>query len=1382
MEAATAIFGTDDLDEIFADLGDEEEVDEMDEDIDLIEMRKERLRLYEEAFGSTALESMFVSEYDEDIVKKDIPERLQLRFGDRPTPSAAECKAEARWIIKNKLTSLMVRGDEASLVERVAAVLEQMLVHHMEIPFIFQYAQDLWYQGDPSMEVQEDGTNLNIANLWIIYEEDKKWMNMTRKKEQIIKLYESILKKKTGDNMDIDVGSAGRGDNDVLLEMVVENTLADIREEFTSDGLGDYSEHFRFHHLSSLPTRYKLPGQSGLPRRVRQHGLLPYCELFGLSSVDYAHNVLKGQFLTGVVNHELEPLPAARDFVNTSSGGFKSVTAVLMAARAYLAEEFSVEPLLRSFVRKYFTSNACISTKPTPTGHQNIDPAHRFATVKSLNEKPMSLMLKEDDMQFALVYQAHQDKLIEYEISLPLAAYSELETKLNFFYSEEGTDTARKWNRERLIVVRTMIKKYLLPSLTREAQKTLFEHVSEEIVRQCSMTLEKMTFQGPFIPADDPELVDNGKFNVMAVSYAQFQSRPPSSTAVVILNDQGEYQEHLNVSLVRDYTERETEQIRALLDKYRPAAIAVGADSWGSRRAYDDLNLIAEIYSEENGGVYRPAKIYLNPAAAHIFALSERAQVEFEGLAEPILRAISLGRMLLDPLPELAALVNKEAELTNLPLHPMQSLVPSDLLQERLERYFVFIVNEVGVDLAKCVANPRVAPLLKFVCGLGPRKARRLIQKYTQAATAPHTREALLYDFLGETVHRNAAGFLKFKFDPYANFEQNLLDSYKIHPEDYDYALKIAHTIDENQDLSDREVLEGIALRGIADDSDIDLQRFAEIIREKRQIEKLHTLHAIMAELPAPFEDSRVFEIPPRGDVFDWLTRSTSRTLYEGLRVTVRVRPIRKRQDGEPLKAFNVDIQELGIPGICSMRSLPSDMDPQRVEAGALDNSLLPAIISMIKKDEWVVFVNLNQAEIDERGFGIRQIGQLESYLRLESFENMRAEEKAEKIRFTRALHHPHFKNFTHEDAKEYMSDKEPGEIIIRPSSRGWDQLKITWKFAPDIITELDVVELDKPNNWSLGKRLVFTPGPREVVYEDLNELVVSCLDPLTVLADDVVHHRKFQDTPLRDLSKKLVLEKKSNSASIPYYITYARKHPGRFLLCYLPRKDVIREHISLTPEGLYFRHKEFPEPRSIEKLLNWFKRHYKDPIRPKPNVVGTSKALEVANRAQRPANQPEESALNNEDGDGRGNDYNRDQRGGYGELPRFDNPYQAGPPSSQFYNQQQQPSSQHQQEHSQPPPPSSSQSQYQVPPPAAANSNSNMVSLQPQFQPFQPQPQGLAPSLAQALAAHAPARAIAQALARPPPAQVPAPPPSSAHPPPQQAQAGFDAASWGSR
>lgn len=60
-----------------------------------------------------------------------------------------------------------------------------------------------------------------------------------------------------------------------------------------------------------------------------------------------------------------------------------------------------------------------------------------------------------------------------------------------------------------------------------------------------------------------------------------------------------------------------------------------------------------------------------------------------------------------------------------------QDAVPKEDLLEALYLEFVNRVNEVGVDINQVLSFPYTAPLLQFVCGLGPRKASQIIKVET---------------------------------------------------------------------------------------------------------------------------------------------------------------------------------------------------------------------------------------------------------------------------------------------------------------------------------------------------------------------------------------------------------------------------------------------------------------------------------------------------------------------------------------------------------------------------------------------------------------------------------------------------------------------------
>lgn len=57
----------------------------------------------------------------------------------------------------------------------------------------------------------------------------------------------------------------------------------------------------------------------------------------------------------------------------------------------------------------------------------------------------------------------------------------------------------------------------------------------------------------------------------------------------------------------------------------------------------------------------------------------------------------------------------------------LQDVVKDELL-EYLNLEFVNRVNEVGVDVNRCITHAHTASLIQFVCGLGPRKGYHLLK------------------------------------------------------------------------------------------------------------------------------------------------------------------------------------------------------------------------------------------------------------------------------------------------------------------------------------------------------------------------------------------------------------------------------------------------------------------------------------------------------------------------------------------------------------------------------------------------------------------------------------------------------------------------------
>jgi len=62
----------------------------------------------------------------------------------------------------------------------------------------------------------------------------------------------------------------------------------------------------------------------------------------------------------------------------------------------------------------------------------------------------------------------------------------------------------------------------------------------------------------------------------------------------------------------------------------------------------------------------------------------------------------------------------------------------------------------------------------------------------------------------------------------------------------------------------------------------------------------------------------------------------------------------------------------------------------------------------------------------------------------------------------------------------------------------------------------------------------------------------------------------------------------------IPYYLSFSRQYPAKFLLSYLPRKTPRHEFVTVTPEGIRYRSRTFP---ALASMVRWFKEHFRDPI-----------------------------------------------------------------------------------------------------------------------------------------------------------------------------------------
>ena len=121
--------------------------------------------------------------------------------------------------------------------------------------------------------------------------------------------------------------------------------------------------------------------------------------------------------------------------------------------------------------------------------------------------------------------------------------------------------------------------------------------------------------------------------------------------------------------------------------------------------------------------------------------------------------------------------------------------------------------------------------------------------------------------------------------------------------------------------------------------------------------------------------------------------------------------------------------------------------------------------------------------------------------------EELREKDKATG-RAQRVVKHPLFRPFNSTQAEEYLGSQAIGDAVIRPSSKGTDHLAVTWKVADGVYQHIDVLELQKENEFSVGRQLRIGG---KWTYTDLDELIVDHVKAMAKKVVEMMQHEKYQ-------------------------------------------------------------------------------------------------------------------------------------------------------------------------------------------------------------------------------------------------------------------------------
>lgn len=681
---------------------------------------------------------------------------------------------------------------------------------------------------------------------------------------------------------------------------------------------------------------------------------------------------------------------------------------------------------------------------------------------------------------------------------------------------------------------------------------------------------------------------------------------------MTIVDEHGEIKEVMQV--LASLRAEDQIQLREMLRKYMPFAMAVGIDTPLAKKFYSTVaDLAAAFVAEE--GLDKAIQVVKMPLdLATVYQSTKVAEKEFNNatyaLPSPeslmlLRRCASVARRLIDPLMAYASIVTSQDYVLGLDLHAMQKHVSQPALRRRIELTFVKVVSEVGVDLNRVLVHPWMTGVVQFVPGLGPRKAASLLEGLWRPTgdprvdSRPQLKDTALESSLrpGESltnvVYDNAIAFIKICGSSSLYIRDwEPLDGTRIHPVAYPIAEKIGGDLKTGGHIKAGEHYATAIARDPSLLRHVDLHALIEKLKTKNLYKEL-TVRALVEELKAPWADTRVYQDFSLSDLFELVVGKG--TLAPGALVTVTTTFLDK-QTGS---------WEVSLPGFISGTISSSDLPGASDDGPSQQNQLrrgqnVQAQVIGVDKELFRVQLTCNIASLAWDAFKVEnrdawllpEDGSASGAYGMDDLASLllpaSAGASSKPAVITRKIVNRHYGNKTQAEAEEALSQKPVGSFLIHPTTRKqW--LTITFKFYFEKFAHLSVEELPSED--------VTAPSQYKVeneTYEGVDDLVIRFVEPMMANMKELESHTCFSLLNKVDMTQSIQAEKRSNPARAPYHIAPSAEKPGFFVLYYIPGSQTVqKEFVRVTPDG--FKYRSILHT-SVNRLIAYFKKHYNDP------------------------------------------------------------------------------------------------------------------------------------------------------------------------------------------
>ena len=354
-------------------------------------------------------------------------------------------------------------------------------------------------------------------------------------------------------------------------------------------------------------------------------------------------------------------------------------------------------------------------------------------------------------------------------------------------------------------------KRLIGPSIEREIRSDLTEKGDEAAIDNFGKNLEALLLTPPLkekvVLAFDPGYINGCKLAVVDKNGKYLDS------TVIKPFLKGDSEERIRLSM---------EVVVQLIKKYNVDIISIG-NGTASR---ESEKFCADMISKYN---LNCKYVIVSEAGASIYSASPQAIEEFPDLAVEKRSAVSIGRRLQDPLPELVKIPPEGIGV---------GLYQHDVSQKNLSNSLDFVVekcvNSVGVNV-----NTASASLLSYVSGVTKSAIKKIIDYRESVGKIMSRDEIKKKKILTPKAYEQAIGFLRI------NDGDNVLDSTAIHPESYDVALNVLKDLGFTiKDIGSSELVESLDKIDVEND-------FSKYNTDK------YTLEDVISSLKKPNLDPR---------------------------------------------------------------------------------------------------------------------------------------------------------------------------------------------------------------------------------------------------------------------------------------------------------------------------------------------------------------------------------------------------------------------------------------------------------------------------------------------------------------------------------------------